>query len=43
MNEYLNAVALYCVKDVLGKIQGFIGIAGDKVAMLFIDPDGGGE
>jgi putative acetyltransferase len=38
LQEYLQAVELFCVKDENGKILGFIGIADRKVEMLFIDP-----
>ncbi|RFS22706.1 GNAT family N-acetyltransferase [Chitinophaga silvatica] len=38
LNEYLKAVELFCVKSDSGEILGFIGIAENKVEMLFIDP-----
>lgn len=38
LQEYLQAVELFCVKDKGKKILGFIGIADRKVEMLFIDP-----
>ncbi|MDQ0110147.1 putative acetyltransferase [Chitinophaga terrae (ex Kim and Jung 2007)] len=38
LNEYLKAVELSCIKDEREKILGFIGIAGKKVEMLFVDP-----
>lgn len=38
LNEYLKAVELFCVKDEVKKMLGFIGIADRKVEMLFIDP-----
>jgi putative acetyltransferase len=37
-NEYLQAVALACMKDDQGKIMGFIGVADEKIEMLFIEP-----
>jgi putative acetyltransferase len=37
LHEYLKAVTLFCVKDAYKKILGFIGIAGRKIEMLFID------
>lgn len=39
LNKYLDAVDLDCVKNTAGKIVGFIGIQGDRIEMLFIDPD----
>ncbi|MEG6586460.1 GNAT family N-acetyltransferase [Dendrosporobacter sp. 1207_IL3150] len=38
LNNYFDAIDLYCYKDRTGKIVGFIGLDGDKVEMLFIDP-----
>lgn len=37
-NEYLHAVQLFCTKDRSRKIEGFIGLSGDKIEMLFIQP-----
>lgn len=39
LNTYLDAVDLDCVKNEAGEIVGFIGIQGDRIEMLFIDPD----
>lgn len=38
-NEYLKLVELFCVRDDEGKIAGFVGVAGNKIEMLFIHPD----
>jgi putative acetyltransferase len=38
-NQYLNLLALFCVRDGQGKIIGFTGVAGNKIEMLFIHPD----
>lgn len=38
-NEYLKLVDLFCTRDEQGKITGFIGVAGNKIEMLFIHPD----
>ena len=38
LNEYLKAVDLRCVRDGQGKITGFLGVAGDKIEMLFVHP-----
>jgi putative acetyltransferase len=38
LEEYLNAVDVYCARNDSGRISGFIGIAEDKVEMLFVDP-----
>jgi putative acetyltransferase len=43
LHEYLKAVTLFCVKDAYKKILGFIGIAGRKIEMLFIDPAARGK
>ncbi|WP_223860348.1 GNAT family N-acetyltransferase [Spirosoma validum] len=39
LNEYLRAVDLSCVRNKDGKIAGFMGVADDKIEMLFIHPD----
>lgn len=39
LNEYLNLVELFCVRDASGAIIGFSGIADGKIEMLFIRPD----
>lgn len=43
LNEFLPMVTLFCTKTMQGRISGFIGIAEDKVEMLFIDPDYRGQ
>ena len=37
VNEYFDAVELYCCRDDNQKISGFIGVVEDKVEMLFVD------
>lgn len=39
LNEFLPQVTLCCAKNSQGAISGFIGVADDKVEMLFIDPE----
>ncbi|WP_231950432.1 GNAT family N-acetyltransferase [Legionella spiritensis] len=39
LNHYLDAVFLQCSKNMEGEIIGFIGIAEQKIEMLFISPD----
>jgi lysophospholipase L1-like esterase/GNAT superfamily N-acetyltransferase len=39
LNQYFDAVDLFCYKDETGKIIGFMGIVDDKLEMLFIHPD----
>lgn len=43
LNEYLSAVELYCVKDDSGRIQGFVGVAEQKIEMLFLAPQNRGK
>lgn len=38
LSDYLAAVDLYCLKDESGRIHGFLGVAGENVEMLFLDP-----
>ncbi len=38
-NEYLKLVDLFCIRDEQGKITGFVGVAGNKIEMLFIHPN----
>jgi putative acetyltransferase len=38
LNQYLGALDLACVRGDEGKPVGFVGVAGDKIEMLFIDP-----
>ncbi len=37
--EALAAVDLYCVKDGQGRVLGFLGCAGSRIEMLFLEPD----
>ena len=39
LNEYFKYVNLFCYKDSNNKIIGYMGIADDKLEMLFIDPE----
>lgn len=38
LNKYLDAVDLSCVKNTAGEIVGFIGTQGERIEMLFIEP-----
>lgn len=38
LNEYFHQVKLFCHKDSILKITGFMGIAGGNLEMLFINP-----
>ncbi len=38
LHEFLKMVTLYCIRDGQRQITGFIGLAGQKIEMLFIDP-----
>lgn len=38
LNQFLQAVNLYCIRNERGHIIGFLGIAEGKIEMLFIDP-----
>ena len=40
---YLPMVQLYCAKNEDGKILGFLGVADQKIEMLFLDPDTRGK
>ena len=40
---FLPMVQLYCAKDEAGKIVGFLGVAEEKIEMLFLDPDSRGK
>jgi putative acetyltransferase len=42
-NEYLKAVALFCIRNEAGTIEGFLGTNGDKLEMLFIRPTARGK
>lgn len=39
LESYFDAVALRCAVDENGRALGFVGVAGDKVEMLFIAPE----
>ncbi len=39
LDEYLGAVELRCARDEGGNIVGFLGVAGDKLEMLFLAPE----
>lgn len=39
LDEYFKAVSLFTYKDEKGIINGFMGVADDKLEMLFIDPE----
>ncbi len=43
LNEYLKAVDLFCTRDASGRILGFLGVAGDKLEMLFLHPASRGK
>ncbi|QDH81549.1 GNAT family N-acetyltransferase [Echinicola soli] len=38
LNQYLDMVTLACIRNEAGNIEGFVGVAGDKVEMLFVHP-----
>nr|WP_295932483.1 GNAT family N-acetyltransferase [uncultured Dyadobacter sp.] len=38
LNEYLNAVHLFCIRDASGQIMGFSGLSDEMVEMLFVHP-----
>ena len=39
LSDYLDMVALACMKEAGGGIIGFLGVADEKIEMLFVDPD----
>jgi len=39
LEQYFNAVDLFCFKDNNDRILGFIGVAASNIEMLFVDPD----
>lgn len=43
LNHYFDAVLLRCSKNSEGSVMGFIGIADDKIEMLFISPNEQGQ
>ncbi len=42
-DEYLFLVTLFGVRDANGRILGFLGVAGNKIEMLFIHPEARGR
>lgn len=38
LNQYLDAVRLFCTRNTNNDITGFLGLSDDKIEMLFIDP-----
>ncbi len=42
-DEYLYLVTLFGIRDANGRILGFIGVAGNKIEMLFIHPGARGK
>lgn len=42
LNKYFDQVDLYCIKE-YHAFQGFIGLSGDTIQMLFIHPDQRGK
>jgi len=42
-DEYLHLVTLFGVRDATGRIAGFIGVAGNKIEMLFVHPHARGQ
>ena len=43
LNEYLKAVDLRCVRNDRHQIIGFLGVAEEKIEMLFLHPDARGQ
>jgi len=43
LNTYLDAVELRCIKDLKGKILGFLGVAERNIEMLFLHPNAIGK
>ena len=43
LNEYLKAVTLSCIRGENHRILGFLGVADQKIEMLFIHPDAWGR
>ncbi len=42
-DEYLHLVTLFGIRNAEDRIVGFIGVAGNKIEMLFIHPDARGK
>jgi putative acetyltransferase len=38
LQNYFDAVRLFCIRNASGKISAFLGLSDDKVEMLFVDP-----
>lgn len=38
LNDYFNAVKLFCIRDASGEIMGFSGLSDKMVEMLFVHP-----
>ncbi len=43
LDQYLDAVRLFCTRNEAGLITGFLGLSDDKIEMLFIHPDVRGQ
>jgi putative acetyltransferase len=43
VNDYLKAIELVCIRDESRKPVGFLGVAENKIEMLFIHPDWRGK
>jgi putative acetyltransferase len=43
LDQYFDAVELWCVRDADGKIMGFCGVAEGNLEMLFVAPDSRGQ
>lgn len=41
--EYLRLVKLACLRDLQGRVMGFVGTAEDRLEMLFVDPQQHGQ
>ncbi len=41
--EFLPTVSLHAARDAEGRIVGFLGVAGDRIEMLFVDPEWRGQ
>lgn len=37
-DQFLHLIELACVRDAEGQVVGFVGVADEKVEMLFVDP-----
>ncbi|MGA0559291.1 GNAT family N-acetyltransferase [Larkinella sp. VNQ87] len=43
LNQYLDMVDLFGIRDETGRLLGFLGVADHKVEMLFLHPDARGK